>query len=1251
MAPPPATDSTHAGFLTGRGEMATLIRGKDWSATALGPVSGWPQSLRTTVSLCLASNFPINIIWGPGHVQIYNDGYRVVCGDAHPRALGEDYSVTWASAWPAVGEPFERALAGETSYLENQRMFLTRNGYLEETFFTFSTSPILAEDGAIGGLFHPVTETTATMLAERRTRALRDLANAIEEIDAPTALPAAVVEVLRRFPFDIPFLLVYEAQGGGAYRLSSSYGVGTDDGLLDDLPDDLTAGAVRPGQVGVHEASVLPGLAASASRGPCGPYEEAPNRIFLLPLAVPGLARSPMVLVAGASPRLPFNDAYLDFVRMLASSLTGLLGTARALEDERRRAEALAAIDQAKTAFFSNVSHEFRTPLTLLLGPLEDVLAQSGALPAREREHLDLAHRNALRLLRLVNSLLEFSRAEAGRTSAVFEPVDLGAVTADVASVFRSVTERAGLRLEIAAARLPRPVDVDRSLWETILLNLLSNAFKFTFEGGIRVEVDAEPDGAGARVSVADTGTGIPETEIARLFDRFHRVEGARGRSFEGTGIGLALVHELVRLHRGRIDVSSEPGRGTTFTVHLPFSEKPQAAMPAGAAPRSSASRAGAFVEEAMRWLPDEAAEAGSPADAPDAADETGTVLLADDNADMRDYVARLLKGRGIAVVAVADGLQALRSARERTPDLILSDVMMPGMDGFELLDAVRADAGLRDTPVILLSARAGQEARVEGLAAGADDYLTKPFTARELVARVMANLKLNRARREAAAEVARSEARLRTVFESSYQLQWLLAPDGRVTDVNPTALAAAGLRRADAVGQRFWETPWFSATPGAPAQVREGLAEAAQRSSVQREMGLQVGAGGLRHFDFTFRAVRDGSDAVGALLAEAVDVTARKTAEAALRDAQKLEAIGRLTGGVAHDFNNLLMVVSGGADVLERDVAPAVRARALDGMRRAIDRGAGLTRQLLTFSRRTSFALETVDLRQRVEAMRSMLDRALSGQAVIKTHWPPGLWTVRTDASELELALLNLCVNARDAMSGGGSITIGAENVTRRDAGGDGPRDFVRLSVGDRGTGMSDQVLARIFEPFFTTKDIGKGSGLGLAQVHGFVQGCGGLVEVDSAEGRGTTVSLLLPRADAGADGLSEPAPPQAAAPRLPTVLLVEDDEDVAALVGEMLSHLGYRAVRAADARSALESLERGVRPDLVLSDIMMPGGMNGVELVREIRRRQPDTPVVLTTGYANAFRADIESDRIPLIEKPYSMGALAEILQGAMA
>jgi PAS domain S-box-containing protein len=431
---------------------------------------------------------------------------------------------------------------------------------------------------------------------------------------------------------------------------------------------------------------------------------------------------------------------------------------------EERRAEVLAELDRARTAFFDNVSHEFRTPLTLVLGPLQELLvAPSERGTPEAQEQLQTAYRNGLRLLKLVNTLLDFSRLEAGRLEAVYTPTDLAAYTSELASVFRSAIEHAGLSLVVDCPPLPEPVYVDRDRWEQIVLNLLSNALKFTFVGGIVVTLRAE--GERVVLAVRDSGTGIPPDEIPHLFERFHRVRGARARTQEGTGIGLALVQELARLHGGTVGVESVVGEGSTFTVAVP---RGSAHLPVDrtrtAAGVAHASRAVAYVEEARRWVPDArrrgafdetadgalaATEAAPGAPAGDALSRPARLLVADDNADMRAYLLRLLSGRG-SVEGVGDGTTALEVARAWEPDLILADVMMPGLDGFALLQAVRADPRLRPTSVVLLSARAGEQARAEGLLAGADDYLVKPFAAAELLARVDGLLGLMRVRAEA---------------------------------------------------------------------------------------------------------------------------------------------------------------------------------------------------------------------------------------------------------------------------------------------------------------------------------------------------------------------------------------------------------------------------------------------------------------------------------------------------------------------
>ncbi|MCJ9669667.1 MULTISPECIES: ATP-binding protein [unclassified Neorhizobium] len=1262
-------------FLAGGGEMAELVRTKDWSDTPLGPIGRWPQSLRTTVSLCLASNFPINVIWGDENTQIYNDGYRTVCGSAHPRALGEDYSVTWSSAWPAIGEPFRQARRGNTSFLENQRMFLTRNGYLEETFFTFSLSPIRDETGEIGGLFHPVTETTATMLSERRTRALRDLNASLALAEDMDDLSRRVVEVLAQFEFDLPLVLLYHlSSDGSSYGLAAQYG----------LPSRRIASMAT---IDAHSNAPWPMEKALATGGPlgvnglseffegAGSYDEPPDRALLLPIAVPGLNLPPVFVVAGASPRLPFDDSYMGFYELLATAISAAVSAVRARTDERRRAEALAEIDRSKTMFFSNVSHEFRTPLTLMLGPLADVLQQPDGLSVDDRQRIVVAQRNGQRLLKLVNTLLDFSRIEAQRVQASFEPIDIGSLTAELASNFRSAIEQAGLRLVIEVADLPQPVYLDRDLWEKIVLNLLSNAFKFTFEGEIRISVRLSDDGERVEIEIRDTGTGIAAEELPRLFERFHRIEGAKGRSFEGSGIGLALVQELVHLQGGEIRAESRLGEGTSFSISIPFGKAhiPSEQMRMSQPVESNTGRRQAFVDEAMSWLAaGDAAGAASilPAASTETAETlapTGHVLLADDNADMRAYVERLLSTSGFTVEAAADGEAALNAARLRRPDLIVSDVMMPGLDGFGLLSRIRADDDLRDLPLILLSARAGEEARLEGMRAGADDYLVKPFSARELVGRISASIRLSRDRREAllkenAARLEELNADLeRRVLEHSRERgrTWKYSPDllsvidfqtGLFEKTNPAWEKTLGLKEEELLG-----TPLRALLHPDDVVASETAFQAAQSGMpvLHFENRCRTREGDHRWLSWVAVVVDDK------LYSSARDVTEqrrrddelRKTQET-LRQAQKMEVIGQLTGGVAHDFNNLLMVISGGLDVLDKRDDPARRERIKSGMLQAVNRGASLTRQLLTFARRQPLKPQPIDLRHQISEMRELLDRTLSGDINIDVDVDMGVWPVQADPAELELVLLNLCVNARDAMPDGGTIIIRASNSVVDASGQRG--DVVKITVADSGMGMQPEVLKRVFEPFFTTKDIGKGSGLGLAQVYGFVEASGGSVEINSEPGVGTAVDLWLPRsieASLEATGNhSSRAQGDADRSVAGKILVVEDDDSVAMLVNDMLDQLGYSVTRVDGAAAALSVLASDAEPDLMFSDIMMPGGINGVDLAKEVKQRHPKLPILLTSGYADVLKSAATAEGVEILPKPYSLRQLSEALRATI-
>jgi signal transduction histidine kinase/CheY-like chemotaxis protein len=772
-------------FLAASGEMAERIRKFDWSRTPLGPPENWSSALRATVGLMLANSFPMLLWWGPDYISIYNNAYIPVLGRKHPNALGLPVRECWSEIWdilkPLIDTPFN---GGPSTWLEDIELHLQRSGFTEETHFAVAYSPVPdpTSTNGIGGVLATVHETSQQVISERRLAILRDLGPKAAGNTAEEACSGAA-EMLAKHGKDVPFALLYLVDPAGKQaRLAATAGIEPGQGASPQLvsldPQDAAqewpfASAFR-GQGPVEVTD----LSSRFDALPIGPWGEPPHSAVVLPLRSSKIDEPFGLLVGAASSRLKLDEQYKGFFELAANQIATIISNARAYEEERRRAEALAEIDRVKTAFFSNVSHEFRTPLTLMLGPLEDALA-SADLPLTERLKLDTAHRNSLRLLKLVNSLLDFSRIEAGRTQGSFEPLDLATLTAELASNFRSACERAGLKLVVDCAPLPEPVIADRDMWEKIVLNLLSNAFKFTFTGEIAVRL-RKLDGK-AELTVRDTGVGIPPHELPRLFERFHRIEGQQSRTYEGSGIGLALVQELVNLHNGTIRADSAAAGGTIFTITIPFgrSHLPQDRIAAKRELAPTSARAAAYVEEALRWLPNMPDEIPSKHDATTGRGlrEPAKILLADDNADMRIYIRRLL-GPLCDVQSVADGQEAIEAMRERRPDLVLADVMMPRLDGFKLVHAIRSDPEFANLPIILLSARAGEESEIEGLKSGADDYLIKPFSARELIARVETHLKLARERAQTTATLRDSEARFRAFVTASWDLVYRMSRD-----------------------------------------------------------------------------------------------------------------------------------------------------------------------------------------------------------------------------------------------------------------------------------------------------------------------------------------------------------------------------------------------------------------------------------------------------------------------------------------
>ncbi|UOX99831.1 ATP-binding protein [Blastococcus sp. PRF04-17] len=705
------------------GECGRLMAEFAWESTSVGPIESWPDSLRFAVRTVLMSRFPTIVLWGPDLLQFYNDAYAPVIGAKHP-AIGKDIRRTQPETWDALQPPIEHAMRTlEASWMPGLLLQLERHGYREETYFTVSHAPAFDDDGRVAGIHAICTEVTGELVAARRQRLLHALATAGGRLGDEHQTVADMCRALAGDSVDVPFAAVYLAEPGDRrYRRVAAVGVDADRlpelALPEDLPTEVT-------DLGVTSAL----------------FGDPVTSAVLLPLAPSRDAEPLGLLLAGRSPNRSLDAEYRSFYELVAGQFAGAVANIRAFETERLRAESLAELDRAKTTFFSDVSHELRTPLTLLLGPIGDVLEDAGnPLPDEVREQLTLAMRNGQRLQRLVNDLLDFASIEAGRASPVRVETDVATFTAELAGIFRAATERAGLRLTVDCPPLGRPAYVDPRMWEKVVVNLLANAVKYTFVGGIDVSLRTDHDRF--VLTVSDTGVGIVAEELPQLFQRFHRVAGATARTREGTGLGLALVHELAALHGGSVSVASEPGTGSTFTVTLPFGVPDAVDDLGGAAHPSDAARG-----EAASWEED-TSRPGEDA-------ETGCVLVVDDNADMRAYLTRLLRPYW-SVRTTANGEEALAAVAEQPPDIVLTDVMMPRVDGFELLRALRGDPATAHVPVIMLTARAGQEASVEGLEAGADDYLAKPFRAAELLARVRAVLERTAGRRAAAAaEVA----------------------------------------------------------------------------------------------------------------------------------------------------------------------------------------------------------------------------------------------------------------------------------------------------------------------------------------------------------------------------------------------------------------------------------------------------------------------------------------------------------------
>lgn len=1193
--------------------MRERIAREDWSRTPLGLPAHWATSLRTVVGIILGSRFPMLLWWGADLVHVYNDGYAPMLGDKHPGALGRPASKVWAEIWDVVGPMAEGVLAGgPATWSEDLLLLMNRHGLVEEAYFTFSYSPAPNDEGGVGGVLVTVQETTSRVYGERQLRLLGQLTERCGQARTVSAVCHEAAGVFQDFTEDVPFgVVLLPGELAGPPRLVASHGL--PDKAAHELLASIDSEAIqRMGGAGAGiEISVDQALAGIH----VGPWSDPAKHASVIALRRSAREAPYGYLVAGHSAKRLFEAGYRSLFQAAADRIAAALSNAAAYEEEQARHAALAALDRAKTAFFTNISHEFRTPLTLMLGPIEDALKTQSL----SGDELDLVYRNGRRLLRLVNGLLDFARIEAGRMQAQFVATDLPELTRDLVSVFRSAAERAGLALQVQISTLPELVHVDVEMYEKIVSNLLSNAIKFTREGSISISLNDRGDSV--ELEVADTGVGIAQAELPRLFERFHRIEDTWSRTQEGSGIGLALLKDLAALHRGSVSARSAPDSGTTITVVLPKNiGHPVRAVAQPLVARSTSGHSAALADEALGWsgteqrpLPPLQSSLGEFEVAPGS---IARILIADDNADMRTYLSRILGSRWNVEVA-SDGAEALQAITTTLPDLVISDVMMPRIDGFALLAALRKQPDTRLIPFMLVSARAGEEARIEAVRAGVDDYVVKPFSARELVARAEAQLLRGKLR----AVESEQSRRLAEVFEQApVGVALLRGPEHRFEFANADYIKLVGGR--DLVG-----LPIRTAFADLEKQGIYELLDQVYSTSQPffgRSVRLMVDDGqGIsqeRFFDFVYQPITGEQGQVNGIAVVVYDVSAltaaRREADGANRAKDDFLAM------LGHELRNPLSPIVTTLHVM-RMKGDHVLQRERGVIERQVSHLVGLVDDLLDVSRiasgKVALKRASIDMRDVVAVALETASPALEQhrhRLVYEVSKEP--LPVSGDAARLAQVISNLLVNAAKYTPPSGEIKLSADRSGAS----------VIISVTDNGIGIAPETLPRIFDLFTQERqaiDRAKGGlGLGLTIVKTFVELHGGKVTAHSAgQGKGSEFRVVLPLLDepqAAEVPTSSTLLPSAVKRR---VLIVDDNIDAGEALAAALEMHGVETLTVTDGPQALLAA-RSFEPEIALLDIGLPV-MDGYALGTALREQQQTVRLIAVTGYG----ADIDRQR----------------------
>ncbi|WP_051340571.1 GAF domain-containing protein [Azospirillum halopraeferens] len=1180
--------------LAGGGAMGARMRAHDWSATPLGRPATWPRSLQTVVSLMLASRQAMFVAWGPELSFLYNDAYEPIFGARRPEP-GQPFRVVWSDIWDHIRPLVERTLAGEASWHEDLLIPMERQGYREDAWFTFSYTPITGDDGRIAGIFCAAFETTRTVQSRRRTAFHLDFEARLRHLSDPRDVIAAAEEAL------------------GRHLGASRVGYGVVDGRARHFTTtrNWTDGTVRP-QVGTHDLEAFgTAVVATLRRGDT--------------LVIHDAATDPRT--DGPEPRAAF--AALETASLITASLVkgGRMVAALYVHDRRPRrwtADEVALVEEVAERTWSAVERaDAQSSLRRAYEALEAerrAVEAANARLAAEGDRLRDLFRQApgfMCVLRGPDHVFELANAAyfrlVGRRDIVGKPVRR-ALPEVAGQGFFELLDRVYQSGEPFVGHAV-PVRIDRRTGGPPQERFVTFVYQPIFDGAGRVtgifcegsdvtEARLAEDAlrtSEERLRVAQNAAGIGTFELRAdgtlaVSEEFCRLWGVAPRPLVPLDELAAHIHPEDRPRLNTLQPGAPPAEGPGYaeyriirpdTGEVRWMARRGETMPPGEG--RPVRVVGACYDITDRKRVEE--ELRRRSHDLEVINRTGIAVAAE--LDMERLVQLVTDG-GVAVTGAEFGAffyNVVGDDGERYMLYALSGAPQEAFIGFPMprntavFTPTFAGDGIVRSDDITRDPRYGLDAPHHGMPAG--HLPVRSYLAVPVT--------------------SRSGEVLGGLFFGHSQ-------PGVFTDRSEESLAGLAAQAAVAMDN-----------------VR--LFRAAQSEILQR------------------RTAEEQLRQLNEQLEERVtaEIAVRRQAEDHLRQAQKLEAVGQLTGGVAHDFNNLLQALSGCLTMIGRRSQEAGVRPLLEAGQQAVDRGAKLVQQLMAFARRESLRPEPIDLRDRVLALSALLERALRADIGLETRFSPGLWPILVDPTQFELALINLAVNARDAMPGGGHLTVEARNLTL------GPGDptgmegeFVRFSVTDTGTGMPENVRTKAFDPFFTTKEVGKGSGLGLAQVYGMARQAGGTAWIESAPGRGTTVVLLLRRsADRPAAGPN--SPPAAAVERTAgRMLLVEDDPVVASTVAAALEDAGWTVVRVTTADDALPLLSGDEPIDLLFSDVVMPGRLSGIDLAREARALRPGLPVVLTTGYSEGVA---EAPGVRVLGKPYRIDDLTTVLREALA